>query len=204
MRSEVIQGQGLDSADLSEFWSECDRAGVSIAFHGGTHLQAGTAGSDRFSSRFSMHACSHPMEAQMAFLSLLEGGVFESNPGLKFAFLEAGCSWLPSWLWRLDNICYQESYEEVKDTIRLKPSEYFKRQCWVGIELGEPCIREVVEVIGVERLLFGTDFPHPDHLDLTIKKVGGSACSLGLTMFSDDELSKIFEENPSQFFSLTQ
>lgn len=33
-----------------------------------------------------MHACSHPMEQMMALLALIEGGVLERYPKLRFAF----------------------------------------------------------------------------------------------------------------------
>jgi len=202
IRSEPIKGLGLDSPALFPFWAACEAHNISISFHGGTHLQAPTVGSDRFSTRFVMHACSHPMELQMAFLSVLQGGVLEKHPKLKFAFLEAGCSWVPYWLYRLDIICYEESYHEVKDVIKMKPSEYFKRQCWVGLEIGEPCIQDVINYIGVDKLLFGTDFPHPDHLDLAVQEIGGDNCPLKMDSFSDEDLEQILEKNPKRFFNI--
>jgi len=104
------------------------------------------------------------MEAQLAFLSLLDAGVLERHPRLRVAFLEAGASWVPHWLWRLDEICYATMPGENARNVTIPPSRYFARQCWVGIELGEPCLRQVIDLVGADRLLYGTDFPHPDHL----------------------------------------
>ena len=198
IRPEVIAGRSLGHKDNDAFWQACERHNIAIAFHGGTNLQAPTAGSDRFTSRFSLHACSHPMEAQMAFLSLLESGVLERHPKLKFAFLEAGASWVPYWLWRLDNICYPEFPSLIKDNISMLPSEYFKRQCWVTIELGEPCLREVINVIGCEKLLYGSDFPHPDHLQFTTNNIVNQ-----LPELNEYEIKHLLKNNASDFFGLT-
>ncbi len=195
LRPEVIAGRVLGHEDYNDFWSACEKHNIAVAFHGGTNLHAPTAGTDRFTSRFAMHACSHPMEAQMAFVSLLESGVLERHPRLKFAFLEAGASWVPHWLWRLDNICYPEFPTLVEENIKMLPSEYFKRQCWVGIELGEPCLREVIDVIGHDKLLYGSDFPHPDHLHFTTEDIAQQ-----LNELDEKELQAVLEQNAIDFY----
>lgn len=195
LRPEVIAGRVLGHEDYNDFWAACEKHNIAVAFHGGTNLHAPTAGTDRFTSRFAMHACSHPMEAQMAFVSLLEKGVLERHPRLKFAFLEAGASWVPHWLWRLDNICYPEFPTLVEENIKMLPSEYFKRQCWVGIELGEPCLREVIDVIGHDKLLYGSDFPHPDHLQFTTEDIAQQ-----LQELNPEELKAVLEQNAKDFY----
>jgi predicted TIM-barrel fold metal-dependent hydrolase len=195
LRPEVILGRVLGHEDYNDFWAACEKHNIAVAFHGGTNLHAPTAGTDRFTSRFAMHACSHPMEAQMAFVSLLESGVLERHPRLKFAFLEAGASWVPHWLWRLDNICYPEFPTLVEENIKMLPSEYFKRQCWVGIELGEPCLREVINVIGHDKLLYGSDFPHPDHLHFTTEDIAQQ-----LSELDENELQAVLEQNAIDFY----
>ena len=195
LRPEVIMGRVLGHEDYNDFWAACEKHNIAVAFHGGTNLHAPTAGTDRFTTRFAMHACSHPMEAQMAFVSLLESGVLERHPRLKFAFLEAGASWVPHWLWRLDNICYPEFPTLVEENIKMLPSEYFKRQCWVGIELGEPCLREVIDVIGHDKLLYGSDFPHPDHLQFTTEDIAQQ-----LSELNEIELKAVLEQNAKDFY----
>ncbi|WP_299490582.1 amidohydrolase family protein [uncultured Shewanella sp.] len=195
LRPEVIAKRSLGHSDYNLFWAMAERYNIAIVIHGGTNLHASTVGSDRFHSRFALHACSHPMEAQMAFVSLLESGVFERHPQLKFGFLEAGASWVPHWLWRLDHICFPEFPTLVNDNIKMRPSAYFKRQCWVTLELGEPCLRDVINVIGHKKLLFGSDFPHPDHqqfLALDIHKQ--------LNELTELECMDILENNARDFY----
>ena len=195
IRPEMVNGKMLGHPDYEEFWCLCEEHSIGVSLHGGTHAQLPTAGSDRFKDHFSLHACSHPMELQMAFVSLLESGVFERHPKLKFAFLEAGASWVPHWLWRLDNICYPEFKSLTNKNIKMPPSEYFKRQCWVGFEIGEPCLREVINIIGHKKLIYGSDFPHPDHSQFSIENI-----ELQMPELSLEEISDVLEHNSKDFY----
>jgi predicted TIM-barrel fold metal-dependent hydrolase len=177
LRPNPIGGKTLGHPAYEPFWAECERMAMSVAVHEGTHARAPSAGADRFTSRFALHACSHPMEQMMAFLALLEGGVLERHPGLRFAFLEAGCGWIPYWLFRLD--------------------EYFRRQCFVAIEPGEPYIADMIKYIGEDNLLFGTDFPHLDH-DTGIMDEG-MALKASLP---EAALRKILWDNPVRFYGV--
>ena len=195
LRPEQIAGRMVGHPDNNAFWQACEDNNISVALHGGTHLHAKTVGSDRFDSHFALHACSHPMEMQMAFLSLLDSGVLERHPKLKFAFLEAGASWVPHWLWRLDNICHGEFPTLTAKNIKMKPSQYFKRQCWVGIEMEEPCLAETVKMIGHDKLLFGTDFPHPDHTHFELSEQS-TVCQV----LNTEQLQDVLYHNAVTFY----
>ncbi|CAM1369049.1 amidohydrolase family protein [Tenacibaculum xiamenense] len=196
LRPEEINGRTLGHKDYEGFWKICTENNISIAFHGGAHFHGKSVGTDRFNDRFSLLATTHPFEIISAFISLLTSGVLERYPTLKFAFLEAGSSWLPYWLWRLDTICYPDFPNQTKENIKMLPSEYFKRQCWIAIEPGEPCLREVINIIGSNRLLFASDFPHPDHEHLNSDDVPSK-----LPELTDSELKEIFELNAREFFN---
>ncbi|WP_437327090.1 hypothetical protein [Sorangium sp. So ce381] len=75
--------------------------------------------------------------------------------------LEAGCGFLPYWLWRLDHVEYAQMRGEVRGRVRRPPSEYFQRQCWIALEPGEAMLDRVVKEIGATRMMFGSDFPPP-------------------------------------------
>lgn len=167
VRPNPVQGRTLSSPELDPLWTLCETAGVAVAFHEGAHARVRTAGDDRFTTDFARWSCSHPMEMMMAFASLLEGGVLERHPNLRVGFLEAGCGWVPYWLWRLDER-WENVAHEVADTVTMPPSEYFRRQCWVALEADEPYLGELIDFVGADRLVFASDYPHPDHTpDLT-------------------------------------
>lgn len=171
LRPNPIGGRTLASPDLEPLWTLCEEEGVAVAFHEGAHARVRTAGDDRFATDFARWSCSHPMEMMMAFASLLEGGVLERHPRLRVGFLEAGCGWVPYWLWRLDER-WEHVAHEVAVAVTMPPSQYFRRQCWVALEADEPYLGELVDLVGPDRLVFASDYPHPDHTpDLTDRLV---------------------------------
>jgi uncharacterized protein len=197
LRPNPVKGRLLSDRAYEPFWTECERLGIAVSIHEGSHSRLPTTGADRFNSRFAMHACSHPMEQMMAFLALLEGGVLERHPNLRVAFLEAGCGWLPYWLWRLDEAEYKHLAWEVKDNVKMKPSEYFRRQCFVSIEPDEPYLMEIIKYIGEDNLLFGSDFPHIDHDPEALEEVIDLEERL-----SKRTVQKILWDNPMRFYGL--
>ena len=138
-----------------------------------------------------------PWEQMMALLALIEGGVLERHPQLRVGFLESGCGWLPYWLWRLDEE-YKNLHWEVKDRVRLKPSEYFRRQCYIAVEPSEPYLPQIIEYIGSDNLIFGSDYPHMDHQPDTVKNVVKLEGKL-----SQQIVKKIVWGNPNRFFLKT-
>jgi predicted TIM-barrel fold metal-dependent hydrolase len=196
VRPNPIKGRLLSHPDHEPFWSECERLGVAVGVHEGTHARVPTAGASRFTTRFAQHACSHPMEQMMAFLALVEGGVLERHPGVRVAFLEAGCGWLPYWLWRLDEEHEQLGWE-VKRNVRLAPSEYFRRQCFVGCEPGEPYLPRVIDLIGEDNLLFGSDYPHIDHTPAALEELLRTNAGVGPGV-----MRKILWDNPRRFYGI--
>jgi uncharacterized protein len=177
-------------------WAACERHSLAVTLHTSTHTHLPTAGADRFETHYSQHACAHPMEQMMAFLALLEGGVLERHPSLRVAFLEAGCGWVPYWLWRLDEGLGACS-SEVSENIRMKPSAYFRRQCFVSVDPDEPYVADVVRHLGPDCLFFGSDFPHPDHtLDAVDRAVALRA------RLSEEAVRKLLWENPARLIGL--
>jgi predicted TIM-barrel fold metal-dependent hydrolase len=197
LRPNPVKGRVLSDPAYEPFWNECERLGIAVSIHEGSHCRLPSTGADRFDSRFALHACSHPLEQMMAMLALIEGGVLERHPNLRVAFLEAGCGWLPYWLWRLDELEYQNLAWEVKDNVKMKPSEYFRRQCFISIEPDEPYIPELIKYIGEDNILFGSDYPHIDHHPDVVEDI------IKLQeVIPKKTLQKILWDNPRRFYGL--
>src|SRR5262249_33497780 len=113
LRPNPVLGRTLGAPEMEPFFAACEVNSVPVFLHEGAHGRVATAGADRFRTHFAQHSCSHPLEAMMALVALLEGGVLERHPALRFVWLESGCGWLPYWLWRLD-----EEYEHMRNEVR--------------------------------------------------------------------------------------
>jgi predicted TIM-barrel fold metal-dependent hydrolase len=196
LQPNPVQGRLLSDLAYEAFWTQCEGLGIAVAIHVASHSHLPTTGADRFNTHFAMHACSHPMEQMMALLALLEGGVLERHPKLKVGFLESGCGWLPYWLWRLDEE-YENLHWEVQDNLKMKPSEYFRRQCFIEIEPSEPYLPQIIQYIGSDNLLFGSDYPHIDHKPDIVEK------AVALQEWLPREtVQKILWDNSVRFYGL--
>jgi uncharacterized protein len=193
-----VKGRILSHPDYEPFWAECERLGIAVGIHTAAHCRLPTTGADRFDTHFSLHACAHPMEQMMALLALIEGGVLERYPQLKVGFLESGCGWLPYWLFRLDKE-YEELNWEVKENVKMKPSDYFRRQCFIEIEPSEPYISEIIDYIGEDNLIFGSDYPHLDRDPLAVDRTVALESQL-----SPKIVSKILWDNSLRFYGMEE
>lgn len=97
--------------------------------------------------------------------SLICHGVFEKFPQLRVALIEGSVCWLPGLLWRMDNN-YKALRMEVPWLKKL-PSEYAREHLRLTTQpLEQPSnrkhLRDMIEIIGTEMLMFATDYPHWD------------------------------------------
>ena len=129
MRPNPVRGRTLGDRYWDPLWSLLEEEGVPLAVHEGTTQDLPQSGRDRFDNFALRHVCSHPHEQQIACVALLMGGVLERHPGLRVAFLESGCGWLPHWLERMDE--HMSGWGHAIAKLPLTPTEYFSRQCFV-------------------------------------------------------------------------
>jgi predicted TIM-barrel fold metal-dependent hydrolase len=111
---------------------------------------------------FFTQAIANPFDMMHAMAFLLAGGVCERFPELRFVFLEANGGWLVPWLERLDHHARIFSWDV--PGLRLLPSEYFRRQCWISFDPDESTLAFTARspLCGAERIVWASDFPHPD------------------------------------------
>jgi predicted TIM-barrel fold metal-dependent hydrolase len=110
----------------------------------------------------------HATSAQVMVTSMIMEGIFERWPELKVVLIECGFGWLPALGWRLD-----KHWKRLKDEVphlKLAPSEYIKKHFWVTTqpmeETEEPDhLIEVMNWIGMDRIMFSSDYPHWDFDD---------------------------------------
>ena len=88
---------------------------------------------------------------------LMLAGVFDRYPALRFVLTEVRSDWVPMTLRLLD------SWYEQRDTpLRMRPSEYWARHCFVTPSSIHKAEVDARADVGVERLMLGIDYPHPE------------------------------------------
>lgn len=95
------------------------------------------------------------------FTSLFQYGVFDKFPELRVVILEIGAGWIGYWLERMDAVFESPIGKSVP--LKHKPSEYFRRQCWVSGDPDERSLAGVIPFVGEDRFFWASDFPHSDH-----------------------------------------
>ena len=98
------------------------------------------------------------MQMATILTSLIFGGVLERYPAMRVVIGESGIGWIPYVLERMD----AEWEDQFKDLgLSLPPSEYWRRQCKATYQTDRVGIK-LLDEIGVDNVMWGSDFPHPD------------------------------------------
>ncbi|MBK8960589.1 MAG: amidohydrolase [Proteobacteria bacterium] len=99
---------------------------------------------------------------QMA--DLLMSGVLARYPGIKFVSVESGIGWIPFLLEALDYQFLGNRVSEERPDLDMLPSQYFARNIYGCYWFEQVAPRRLIDKVGVDNILFETDFPHPTSL----------------------------------------
>lgn len=97
---------------------------------------------------------------------MIWGGVFERFPDLKVMVTEATSVWVPEYLslldFRYEDTPYSSKLGDYISHLSMKPSEYFRRNVFLGASCMPRREAELRHEIGLENLIWGSDYPHPE------------------------------------------
>ena len=85
-------------------------------------------------------------------------GTFDRHPKLRVASLELGAAWVPDLLRR-----FRKSYGKTPQLFGRDPVESFREHVWVA-PFYEDDSRDTRDAVGADRILLGSDWPHPEGL----------------------------------------
>jgi hypothetical protein len=182
----------LGSQTYWPIYEELQRLDVPFCVH---NRREGPRGDDRFDSFLYMHTIGRPVETVIQFAGLIYGGVPEAFPRLRIGFMETGVGWVPYWMERMDEE-WEKRGEVEAPLCKQKPSEYVTHgNLFFSTEPEEQMLPYVIERIGVEKILFASDYPHWDsifpHVVSTIQ---------GREDISEDAKQKILGDNAKRFY----
>jgi predicted TIM-barrel fold metal-dependent hydrolase len=208
--------------DYDRLWAALQDLDIPVNLHGGT----GSPNYGRFPSVPMIMISEVGFYGIRPFVHMLLSGVFERFPRLKFVMTEAGASQFPPLLKQLDGIIANVRRGEIgelkytaENALPRSATEYFQQSVWLGASFPAPADVEARKVLGPERYMWGSDYPHDEgtgpytrehlrqvmsHIDEAEKRqiLGGNAAKL--YGFDLDALAPIAAEHGPTVDELAQ
>jgi predicted TIM-barrel fold metal-dependent hydrolase len=133
---------------------------------------------------------------------MLWGGVFERYPKLKVAMTEGTSIWVPEYLELLEQrysvTHYSQKLGDYRSHLSMSPADYFRRNVRVGASCMPRREAELRYEIGVDSIMWGSDYPHPEGAwPFTRQQMHDTMDGL-----PEDEIGKMLGENAAEFYAL--
>jgi predicted TIM-barrel fold metal-dependent hydrolase len=177
--------------EFDPFWRAVVDAGVFVSMHssdsGYSRYQSDWTGPSemlpfRLDAFRQVTLGMRPIEDSMAALAC--HGVFSRFPELRVGVIEAGVKWLYPLLDHLE-----DAFKKMPQAFEEDPVEVIKRNLYV-MPFHEDSVAQLVDTVGVDHIIFGSDFPHPEGLAEPCSYVDELPAGL-----SEDEKAKIMGAN---------
>jgi len=197
----VLPAVGLDRPlgheSFDPLYAEAERLDVPLGVHGGPTAGLGLEVLGPFAQ---VHTLAHPFAQMRALVSIVMSGVFDRFPRLRIAFLEAGASWVPSLVERMDRAFAVRRFPEYVGGALQPPSAYLAAgNAYFGPEPSESALGHLVDSIGSSTLLFSSDFPHEVNLERCQRELAEFAAREDLPVHAKRDL---LADNARRFYRL--
>ena len=144
--------------EYDSFWAAVQDLEMPLSLHLATGRRRESDLAGRNPTEFWVNSVVRPHEIQHSLLTLIFSGVLERFPRLKFVSAENDVAWVPHLLERADKY-YRRWKQAYAAPLLLKPSEYFRRQCYATF-IDDPLGLEIYQRVGVDNIMWSTDYPH--------------------------------------------
>jgi uncharacterized protein len=140
-------------------WAAAEECRLPLSFHTvGSLTTLQNVPQNLYRTAFAVYIVGFQLVMADFLTAMIFSGALERHPHLKIVFAESGIGWIPYHLERLD----YEWEDQFKDLpIKHKPSEYWRRQMYATYQQDATGIR-LLEALGEDNIMWGSDFPHPD------------------------------------------
>jgi aminocarboxymuconate-semialdehyde decarboxylase len=146
----------LDDPGLAPFWAAAEELGALVLVHP-IHQSIGF---ERLSgSYFLDNIASNPAESTVAAANLIFGGVLARYPELKVCLTHGG-GFLPYQIGRLDR-GYEGKPDVTAVNVDLPPSAFLRRFYYDTVLHSPEALRFLVDRVGADRVVLGSDYPFP-------------------------------------------
>ena len=185
-------------------WEVAVEHELPISFHIGSGDMEGELSREKMRtygpmSTFTELSVSFFLRNGMQLSDLLISGVLARYPTIKFVSVESGIGWIPFVLEALDYQFAGNRVSEERADLEMPPSEYFKRNVYGCYWFEQTAPQRLFDKVGVDNILFETDFPHPTSLfgDEVHARIKG-----GLSECDSITQRKILWENAAKLYKV--
>jgi aminocarboxymuconate-semialdehyde decarboxylase len=148
----TVDGHNLDEPRFRPFWAAVEAKGVPVILHPNGYPE-----SQRFGDYFMVNCIGNPLETMVAANRMIFSGLFEEHPGIKLVLLHGG-GYLPFYTSRADHTW--EVRPETRLAIPDHPPSHYMKMLYYDTMVFQPLyLRHLIEVVGVDHVMLGTDFP---------------------------------------------
>ncbi len=201
--------KGVSPADshFDPFWARLNEAEVPIAMHlsdsGYNQLMGSQWGEEpappvREQSAFQLAFCHGDRPIMETLGSLIYNNLFTRFPKLKLLSIENGSGWVEYLLTTLDKKKGMARYGPWPNgRPKGRPSDIFRRHVWLT-PYPEDDIPRLVDFLGPDNVLFGSDYPHPEGIAVPEKFVGLLGASA-----SPEDTRKVMRDNTAALLGLS-
>jgi predicted TIM-barrel fold metal-dependent hydrolase len=144
--------------EYDAFWAAVQDLEMPLSLHLATGRRRESDLAGRNPTEFWVNSVVRPHEIQHSLLTLIFAGVLERFPRLKFVSAENDIAWVPHLLERADKY-YRRWKQAYGAPLSLKPSEYFRRQCYATF-IEDPLGLKTYHLWGADNFMWSTDYPH--------------------------------------------
>ncbi len=144
----------LDDPSLEPFWDAAEELDALVLVH-----PYASIGSERLQRYFLTNIVGNPAEETVAAAHLIYGGVLERHPRLKVCLTHGG-GFLPYQIGRQDR-GFQSKPGLTATHLGSPPSSFLERFYYDTVVHSGQALRFLIERVGTERVVLGSDYPFP-------------------------------------------
>jgi len=180
--NDHVNGRTLEEPEFRPFWKAAEQTGALVFFH----QAAETLVTQRTTRYHLPNSIGNLVDRAVTFATLVSGGVMDEFPGLKIC-LGHGGGYTCYGIGRMDHGWQVRA--EARVNMTKPPSAYLSRFYYDCIVYTEPALRFLIDSVGVDRVVFGTDWPYDMALDWPVSWI------LAMTTLSQEEKDAILWKN---------
>ncbi len=198
-KPENITGKGFADDWWAPVLEMCNDTGTSINFHINAAIDPSTViweGFD-FQQKLTIFPIMHSLACSATLGNWMVSGMLDRYPKLKIGLIEAGMGWVPFVLEMLEHQ-FDEMLPNHATRLNKRPWEYFQDNFWTSFWFERLGPKTQLDVLGVDKVMFQTDFPHPTSIypDVQSRLVE----QLGDKPY--DVRKKVLQDNASTLYNL--